>query len=1205
MPSGLRAAFAAALVLSAPAAALPLLGYQGRLLRADGTAASGTASVAFGVFASETGGSALWQETQTLGLSEGYYATFLGLVSPVPESAFDGQARWLEVRVGGETLLPRQRVGSVPDAVVARSVAGGSASVTSLAVGGQTVVGPDGRLAGSARYQAGSGISIDSSQVVSLQTCASAQSLVRDATSWRCADAGGVTAVTAAAPLTAGGTPGAPHLSMPQAAANASGYLASGDWTLFSGKYDASTQCGGDLSGSLAAPAVVRLQSRALSPAAPADGQVLKWSGAAWEPSADENSGGTVTSLTGHAPLTVWNGSNVPEISLAAAAAGADGYLSSTDWAAFSAKFDAATTCGGDLQGVLASPLVARIRGVPVQSAAPSASQVLRFDGTAWAPASLAVSDVGGISSGYLDLTGNQSMSGTKTFSTAPAFGTPLAIASGGTGITAAPSSVGQYLRASGAGAWAPGAIQSSDLPASFAQLDQTNIWDDDLQVKNLKVEDSDADTHLRVTSNGGLAMVKLAGAGGSGNLEFGRASNTLGWWSDTLGAQVFTADSGTGNLGVGTMSPAYRLDVQGGRVNASGGLCIAGDCRTGWAQVGYWALAGSALYANAGTSVGIGTTTPAYTLDVQGSLGVSASSQNSYFRSASASGYSRVYVNNDAGAGPAILVYGSGFAGTNAESGLPNANLTTLVAQGSNGFVVGTNSAYPLIFSTNHAEKMRVTDDGKVGIGNANPTNVRLSVFGPQQDSAQNANMLEIAANNASGQGKGFYVKVDANAPSVLLRTGAAGPGPSLSLAGDTETPAMTILTSGSVGVGTTAPAAKLSVSGGVQIGTDAATCTSAKAGTLRWDGAHFQGCNGSQWLSLDNVQPPSQAPGSISAAFVGTPSGSTGTYRLTWAAVSDPGLTGYLIERYSASATPFPSTPTETATVSSTTLTRDFTGLSNNTAHLFRVAAVNGGGTGPYGGSGLAVYTTVGTSTWPRPDAVTLVEYLVVAGGGGGGFCITGDGGGGGGGAGGLLRSTAYAVSGGSYSIVVGDGGAGSAGSASNGSNGQTSSFGSISATGGGGGGSTRSSANGNSGGSGGGAGSDLGGDSGGTPVSGQGNSGGSNSTGSSGAGGGGAGGAGGNATSGDAGAGGAGLAYSTSGTSLYYAGGGGGGKYGAGAGNAGAGGSGGGGSGGKGAVGVAGQANTGGGGGGGGMDSSSRGGGAGGAGIVILRY
>jgi len=56
-----------------------------------------------------------------------------------------------------------------------------------------------------------------------------------------------------------------------------------------------------------------------------------------------------------------------------------------------------------------------------------------------------------------------------------------------------------------------------------------------------------------------------------------------------------------------------------------------------------------------------------------------------------------------------------------------------------------------------------------------------------------------------------------------------------------------------GNVGIGTTAPGAKLEVVGGIKVGNDAATCDSSKAGTIRWTGSLFQGCQGSQWVSLD----------------------------------------------------------------------------------------------------------------------------------------------------------------------------------------------------------------------------------------------------------------------------------------------------------------------------------------------------------------
>jgi len=73
----------------------------------------------------------------------------------------------------------------------------------------------------------------------------------------------------------------------------------------------------------------------------------------------------------------------------------------------------------------------------------------------------------------------------------------------------------------------------------------------------------------------------------------------------------------GAGNVGIGTASPGYKLDLQGGALNSSGGLCIAGDCKTAWSQVGsQWGNSGSNIYFNSG-SVGIGTSSPGGKLSV------------------------------------------------------------------------------------------------------------------------------------------------------------------------------------------------------------------------------------------------------------------------------------------------------------------------------------------------------------------------------------------------------------------------------------------------------------------------------------------------------------------------------------------------------------------------------------------------------------
>src|SRR5262249_8793054 len=140
----------------------------------------------------------------------------------------------------------------------------------------------------------------------------------------------------------------------------------------------------------------------------------------------------------------------------------------------------------------------------------------------------------------------------------------------------------------------------------------------------------------LRNTSNtnGNLSVVSFQDAAGYGNVNitalqkdqtnhsadllFSTRTNTT-----TFGERMRITS--TGDVGIGITTPSYKLDVQGGSINSSGGLCIAGDCKTSWSAVGgssQWTTTGTTINYSTG-NVGIDTANPTEKLHVTGNVKV------------------------------------------------------------------------------------------------------------------------------------------------------------------------------------------------------------------------------------------------------------------------------------------------------------------------------------------------------------------------------------------------------------------------------------------------------------------------------------------------------------------------------------------------------------------------------------------------------
>jgi hypothetical protein len=270
------------------------------------------------------------------------------------------------------------------------------------------------------------------------------------------------------------------------------------------------------------------------------------------------------------------------------------------------------------------------------------------------------------------------------------------------------------------------------------------------------------------------------AGSDGTlGVLQTGAGTNPVAAfsWPFFIGA--------SGNVGVGTITPGYKLDIQGGALNSSGGLCMAGDCKTSWSQVGgggsQWATSGSSIFYNTG-SVGMGTATPGNKLEVIEANSATASSIR--VLSGSASAY----------AGYAI-----GRTGTEGYWGIAGG-----ASHYSNGAVAGDvvlRSESNLILSNSMNSTVYLKSNGNVGIGTTSPT-TKLEVLDAITSSGAGAGLI-FKPRGGTGQTWQWYNQTGTDAR--LWNTSG----------GDV----LTVLNAGTVGIGTTSPNSqyKLDVGGNI----------------------------------------------------------------------------------------------------------------------------------------------------------------------------------------------------------------------------------------------------------------------------------------------------------------------------------------------------------------------------------------------------
>ncbi len=335
--------------------------------------------------------------------------------------------------------------------------------------------------------------------------------------------------------------------------------------------------------------------------------------------------------------------------------------------------------------------------------------------------------------------------------------------------------------------------------------------------------------TYLRQSSGlaGNEGAYMAIGATGNNEATFALAVYRAGAYSNRFLVDNFGRMSlqpnGDSNVGIGTAVPNYRLDVQGGQINSSGGLCIAGDCKTAWSQVGgggssQWTTSGSNIYFNTG-SVGIGTSSPIYSLDVNGGV-------NGFRAKAATSSGSDAIATFESNTGIHMIVRGNGNIGVGTvtpvgkldvrQNSGTNATLITSYGANEDTYLRGGSSAAVVHLGDVTTSKLLLMENGgNVGIGTTGPGS-KLDVAGTVRSGNADTNLGNHPTYGATysafwRQGADYSVLTDGtnsflNAPvasgGLYFRSANSD---KMFLQGST----------GNLGIGTTSPTSKLHVAG------------------------------------------------------------------------------------------------------------------------------------------------------------------------------------------------------------------------------------------------------------------------------------------------------------------------------------------------------------------------------------------------------